>query len=959
MKGDNHKFVRHTFFFFGMHKIDQRTTFEPTDKTSYFFLDRRLLLRGVDRLSTVISSANESFYNHYNCKYPQEYVRVLICLLFFYSMETEDYEAQEEVNPAESKYKKKKQKKMTRFFGADSKLKTEIGIRRYHDKNDAAKSVTAWMFIFRVLDDQLNIDKEINEWLKTLPKKQANKKMKLVAAEKPEVPDHLELCSSREQWITEYLTKFDKDLALNEQMIIKALHISPTDDTYPIFLHQVFSAEKASTYNVDGYVPFEDEYFVLRTGFITAISDFMNFCLTELHSEPVPKSIKNLTDVLEIAKYQVKKIKNDPSKNFEDYIHSAEYNDLFESVMMGDEEHPGSVIAHKWFHEEVQQARITTEKYFIGFREKRFGKYPKQTIFGNLIALDLIGIEHLLKYRFLHEEILLVLNAALSFGEISRSLRYHLVISGGSSIGKSFIWRSLEDCTIPGLIIHYSAGTGNAHTNESNWNNHIVVIDELPQEFLNAFGGQGDTILKEMLTQQAVTKYRSHVEKETGKTVLVPTVCKRGCSLLSSTNEPFSKLVDSMNTRFNKFHAIYIDREYPYIGMSDHDKECEEFKYRNMQRQALVNQVWKKIYLGVFEPIDMTISDILFSMVETILKKHHGVRVETRDKERIESVIRTLVVKYAVDVVFFTKPRPADYDFSPNDLLDCRPYLFCTREIFWYALSNSKAIIFSPFIHLFMKGFHVACTDGDTSVLPDRFELTVKSADGNKEYTACPNYYFLKVQCSNQKQNISSIISNEISNAIARTTDARLAPEIVGDILILLSSKLTPDAKNARCEIPSLAVETSFFKPGLKVAVSLFEKYIHSSAVDPMEEVIRETMDKYTPDYDYLLGYSNRFEKFADSDPHIFKTIISKSKISTQDLGNNRQIDMPNPLYKSEDFIKFIENRKVTTEDRKKPKKIPVESNLDEMVYKKLMAKYKLANIPTFTQDPTEFFDFS
>lgn len=940
-----------------MHKIDPRDNFVATPKTSYFFLDRKLLLRGVDRLSTVITSANQAFHNHYNCKYPQEYVRVLVCLLFFYSMETEDYESIDEVDPNESKFKKKKKKKMTRYFGAESKLKTEIGIQRYYSSQDSAKSVTAWMFIFRVLDDQLNIEKEIKEFLKNMPKAKSTKKVKLVSAAEPDVPDHLEICSSLEQWVTEYLTKFDKTLANDEKMITKALHINPIDDAYPIPLHKVFSKENALKYNVDKYVPFENEYYVLRTGFVTAISDFMNFCLTDLHGTPVPKSLKNMTDVLKIAKYQIEQIKSNPEKDFDAYLHSAEYNDLLESVMMGDEDHPGSVIAHKWFHEEIHQARITKGNYFIGFTQKRNAKYPNQTIFGNLIGLDLMGIEHLLKYRFLHEEILLVIHAAISFGEISKCLRYHLVISGGSSIGKSYIWRSLEDCTIPGLIINYSAGSGNAHTNESNWNNFIVVIDELPDEFLNANGGQGDPLLKEMLTQQKVVKFRSHVEKETGKTVQVKTVCKRGCSFLSSTNEPFFKLVDAMNTRFNKFHAIYVDREYPYIGMSEHTKESEEFRYRNMQRQALANMVWKELYLGSFEPIDMTISDIMFAMVESILKKHHGIRVETRDKERIESVIRTLVVKYAVDVVFFTKPRPSDYDFTPNDVLDCRPYLFCTREIFWYALSTSKAIIFSPFLHLFMKGFHEAC--GDTSKPPERYELTVAKEGGGKDHAPCPNYYFLRVQCSNMKQVVEDVIASEISNAIARTTDARLAPEIIRDMIILLSNKVTPDATNPRCNIAALSVETSFFKPGLKIAVSLYEQYINPEATDPMEEVIRETMDTYTPEFEYLLGYSNRFDKFADSDPHIFKTVRSKNTIPVSQGGNNRQIEAPNPEYKSEDFIKYIENRKVTAEDRKKPKKIPVKSNLDEIVYNKLMARYKFDKPPPFTQNPTDYFDFS
>jgi len=102
--------------------------------------------------------------------------------------------------------------------------------------------------------------------------------------------------------------------------------------------------------------------------------------------------------------------------------------------------------------------------------------------FGNLVSRFLTTLEYDFQVASLHKEIFLSYAASLGVYEHSYSLKHHVLFSGGSARGKSFILVMLHKFLIPGSVQSVSYETKRANSTETNMNATILTYDEVSSD---------------------------------------------------------------------------------------------------------------------------------------------------------------------------------------------------------------------------------------------------------------------------------------------------------------------------------------------------------------------------------------------------------------------------------------------------------------------------------------------
>lgn len=949
-------------------------------------------------LMTSLMKVDAQLLNTMRCTDPQSYVHVLFNMLFFHTRSFPEFPPG--AVDADGKKIKKEDIKWRRFQN-DGRPMVEIVLRPYispqasvevQDRElfetsplglpeitSEGESITGWMFYFNCVDPGLDIDAQMgyyfDDFAKKIQKNGEGYRQKLMADLES---DRFSICFSKELWFTLFLPAVVPELYKNNVKQQKANSL-PLNQSHPCALKQIFSLENAEM-RTGGAVP-KDEFFVLGEPFFVNIRNFLNFNFSSLtqDSDDVEDSTKqrdpmalmgainrqfsaNADSLLESTRQAVRdkkqKLGKQPgvyNQKWDAFCKSSECRDLIMSYAVSDEFNPGRKKNTDFLLSEMSKARMRGEKFCVHPKTKPVGMDNRKTIFGNMVSLMYYKIDQLLRNHFHHEEqFLLLMSSLLMYTFNTDELRLHIVISGPSQAGKSFLIDMLERLSVPGLCKEYAQGSEKAHTTESNWNMHLIIADEGPKDILQRDsdnGATGVSTVKTMMTSGHLLVHRAFVDEKTKKIVTNETACERRCLFFIVMNPAFKMMSESIQSRVYKHHLplINIKNEAIQEGRALNLDDFNAFRWTHQIRQSLASFVCILCDIDLVPYINMDIPIMFSNKISTRLEKVHNIVLDIRDWQRIFTFCKAMVLFYALELNFFTKPSTREFDIL--HLFETQPNLYCTKEIFWYSLGHFQNSIQSPYLSVVMNGFRLASNQGQANAAPV-YEMIMDHSKGGK----VPNedYYFLEVTIVDRKRPISNLIGEIISNALGDSHFVKLSAEMIEDIILPNCEKVMVERGRRYYKMQFV---NTMHKSGLRVSKVFYNEVMKHISKDILDDLVEFTMDAYTPNYDYILGTTDRMKKKS---PYQLRTVTSRRDVLVGEGGNNRVIFFPNIHYKPPEYDMFMGRDEIINNIYPvEAKTTKLTRNIDKSIHDSLVKEFiSTSSIHKYSVDPTTVFTF-
>lgn len=298
-------------------------------------------------------------------------------------------------------------------------------------------------------------------------------------------------------------------------------------------------------------------------------------------------------------------------------------------------------------------------------------------------------------------------------------LHINFLLDGEKDTGKSHLLTALEDMCIDGSVQKCSHISKKAMTTDEDiFNDCLLIFHEAPIHMLGVdFTGKqisGDEILKDRLTSNVVNTYRFIQEKDTGAVRCVQYVCRCMGSTIAATNEIIPIDESPVISRMIRTIITKADSEYTaaeLMMVSDETVSSSSFrasgvpedggyKARVCEKERLIHfyvmVVEKAIEAGAIENVDMTVARVFINrVIEIIESKYNFDRISTRHVEQLIKIARSLTIRWAIHVVYFSEygrlwrngTDNTHRDFDPLSLLDIEKRLVCTEEIVAHAFS--------------------------------------------------------------------------------------------------------------------------------------------------------------------------------------------------------------------------------------------------------------------------------
>ena len=839
-------------------------------------------------------------------------------------------------------------------------------------------TIVGWMFIFKCLDRTLDIDAEMARFFKEFNAK-CLKREKLKQASMEELTNNpFTVCFEKEIWFTIFLPSVCPELYKNNAAQ-KLANSKELRGGHQFALSKIFSLENAVK-RLGNAIPL-DEYYILGEEFFVNINSFLKYNLNDLKRNSagvedttiarennfsmsnsgrgLSPSAENLFDSTREAVADMKKAcgKKDDcySEKWDKFTKSDDCRDMIMSYVLSDDFNPGRKIATKFLLDEISVAKQKSQAFKLHPTTRPNGIDFRKTIFGNLISIFYYKINQLLRNHFHHEEqVLLLISSLLMYTFGNDELRLHIIISGPSEAGKSFLIQMLILLTIFGICKEYAQGSEKAHTTDSNWNMFFIVADEGPKDILQRDadnGSTGSSTVKTMMTSGHLLVHRAYVDEKTKKIVTNETACERRCLFFIVMNPAFKMMPTSIQSRVYKHHLplLSIRNDAVLENRKINKAHFDQFRKTHQYRQALAAYLCAMIDMDLIENINMEIPVIMANIVNNVLDRKYNIVLDGRDWQRIFTFCKALVIFYALEMVFFS--RVSDREFDILQLFECQQYLFCTREIFWYALGHFQNSILSPYLHIVLDGFRLASNGGQTDN-PPVFERYFD--EGSKGMVDSQVYYFLEVTIVDRKQPISNYIASIIADAISNSLYVTLSAEMIEDILQPYNEK---GMNSHGANIFKIQYVTRMHKSGLRVSKQFYDLIMSNPGTHIVEDLIRASMDEFTSEYDYIYGTTDRLKGMS---PFVPCTVRSKPKVLAQHGGNKRRLRVANVDYQPPEYDYFMDNEKIVNPKKLRPKRFSrLTTNLDKKIQKKIVnAVYGIPSQHPYTCDPKAIFDF-
>jgi hypothetical protein len=299
-------------------------------------------------------------------------------------------------------------------------------------------------------------------------------------------------------------------------------------------------------------------------------------------------------------------------------------------------------------------------------------------------------------------------------------MHYCAIYHGLSQSSKSFTTKdaTLKVC-IPGTVEPLLESSTRSWNVNEDYVGMIIFKDEMDRCFVDEKAAQKDTTgalerFKSMITEHELN-YRVlvFVEQGNGKSKRVSENVHSlfHATMIGNTNAPENRSEEALGSRFLNFVMTRADCNlWDYLGIkeriTDQDRKSSEeriHQWRTMQGLIAIMQAL--IESGIIPEPSMDVFDAIQSK---ILQYMDGFGIDTRQirsTQMIRRLARIYVITNALLMVYDVPGAiHAGKPFDLEQLLDTIPFLYCTKQIAIFAITQSGEIYLHPMRSIVLKG---------------------------------------------------------------------------------------------------------------------------------------------------------------------------------------------------------------------------------------------------------------
>lgn len=326
------------------------------------------------------------------------------------------------------------------------------------------------------------------------------------------------------------------------------------------------------------------------------------------------------------------------------------------------------------------------------------------TWFANKIEIVNASCDQMFAINNLHKEFQVVI-AACYLVNLQRELHFNIAIGGGPGTGKTWLYKLMHKLLIKATTNMISGCSAMYDTDGTNTLSNSVEINEEAQGSKMGASVNGSANSKQNgatdresrtkagMTSKTTTVARLDKNPETGEFQTKLYVTQRNnCTLSAMNGVLYLILPEAIQDRNHiiMFTDRYTD-EYRQLR-STATTDTSEFKdfmqdvgERFRHNQFCFARVAWLLNNETIEPIDQSVTDLLYRKVSAIYKAKGGIvakRLTTRFQERYKLLVDYFTVLEAVSIVFESPlSDERDKKFTDESPLKVEPYLVAHQEI--------------------------------------------------------------------------------------------------------------------------------------------------------------------------------------------------------------------------------------------------------------------------------------
>lgn len=314
---------------------------------------------------------------------------------------------------------------------------------------------------------------------------------------------------------------------------------------------------------------------------------------------------------------------------------------------------------------------------------------------------------------------------------MTNDMHYCAIYHGLSQSSKSFTTKdaTLKVC-IPGTVEPLLESSTRSWNVNEDYVGMIIFKDEMDRCFVDEKAAQKDTTgalerFKSMITEHELN-YRVlvFVEQGNGKSKRVSENVHSlfHAAMIGNTNAPENRSEEALGSRFLNFVMTRPDCNlWDYLGIkeriTDQDRKSNEeriHQWRTMQGLIAIMQAL--IESGVIPEPSMDVFDAIQSRILQYMDTFGIDTRQIRSTQMIRRLARIYVITYALLMIYDVPGAiHAGKPFDLEQLLDTIPFLYCTKQIAIFAITQSGEIYLHPMRSIVLKGalkvkfWHLCC----------------------------------------------------------------------------------------------------------------------------------------------------------------------------------------------------------------------------------------------------------
>lgn len=347
---------------------------------------------------------------------------------------------------------------------------------------------------------------------------------------------------------------------------------------------------------------------------------------------------------------------------------------------------------------------------------------PSLSPFANFCARELYALERCYALKNTHEVAFADYVAALGAFRAHEGINTHVMLCGGSMLGKSYVRKLLQArLTIPGTVMSLTRATAHGWEGENNMDHLVLYADEAPPDWLGRdekgrAAGTGDPKIKQLLTDGRLATMEPRRDPRTGRRETVTVVAQVRVVILANTNDSpaqqpavrsrwiMRELEDRPRPGHDPDEQQCIDALEAPESVRSREQQMEDAHHRALHLAVAVAE--QMIHTKLMENVNMEIPLAFFLFAKEYLAGLGFCVDAPRDTERFMNQARTLTLLHAAFLVFMTPAGglPVGAPFEFDQVLRMQPYLYATEEIAFFAFGQLARQWVNPAERLAVQG---------------------------------------------------------------------------------------------------------------------------------------------------------------------------------------------------------------------------------------------------------------